>query len=231
MVIGVLCGSFSPPTIAHLHLSQTCITQGLCDKVIWVPSNDAYKKQTNILAARRLAMVKLALQNEENIIVSDHELQFETTISTQHSLEMIQAMYPNDVIRFIFGADKLHYRWIQKEALISAFDFIIIPRDDIDVPGVIAASKTLSKYQHKIHIVKHHEIISSTQAREQIWNTGYSDLVNPSVLKYIRDHHCYPFQDYLFCPECHRPVRDGKCFNPNCILGYPIDIYYNPYTD
>ena len=231
MIIGVLCGSFSPPTLAHVGLSQACIDQKLCDKVLWVPSNDAYKKSTNIKALHRCKMARLATQDNEKIVVSEHELEYETTISTFDSLKYIQKQYPNDTIRFIFGADKLHYRWIQKEALITSFEFIIIPRDNIDISAIIQASATLSQHVDRIHIVQYDEEISSTKVRDQLWNTGYSELLHPAVLKYIRNTRCYALQDYLFCPECHRPVRDGRCFNPSCILGYPIDIYYDSYTD
>jgi nicotinic acid mononucleotide adenylyltransferase len=135
-------------------------------------------------------------------------------------------MYPDDTIRFIFGADKLHYRWIQKEALITSFEFIIIPRDDINTNAIVQSSSTLSKFSHRIHMVEYHEEISSTKVRDQLYHTGYSNLVTPAVLKYIRMNKCYPLQDYLFCPECHRPITDGKCFNPTCVLGYPIDMFY-----
>ena len=226
MIIGVLCGSFSPPTIAHVNLSQACITQGLCDKIIWVPSNDAYKKSTNIKASHRCEMSRLATKDHENIVVSDHELKHETTISTFDSLKQIQLMYPGDTIRFIFGADKLHYRWIQKEALITSFEFILIPRDNIDISAIIQSSATLSRYVDRIHMVQYDEEISSTKVRDQLYHTGYSNLINAAVLKYIRTNKCYPLQDYLFCPECHRPITEGKCFNPLCILGYPIDMFY-----
>lgn len=226
MIIGVLCGSFSPPTIAHIRLSQACIAQGLCDKVLWVPSNDAYKKSTNIKALDRCEMARLATKDDENIIVSDHELKYETTISTFDSLKCIQQLYPHDTIRFIFGADKLHYRWIQKETLITSFEFILVPRDDINIDLIIQSSSTLSKNTDRIHILDYHEEISSTKVREQLWHTGYSELLHPTVLKYIKDTRCYAFQDSLFCPECHRPITDGKCFNPDCILGYPIDMFY-----
>ena len=60
MVIGILGGSFCPPTNAHIELSNMCVEKGICDKVIWVPVNDSYKKKTNISAKHRVEMVKLA---------------------------------------------------------------------------------------------------------------------------------------------------------------------------
>ena len=73
MTIGMLGGSFCPPTTAHLELSKKCIEKGLCDKVIWVPVNDAYKKATNIPAKHRVEMVKLAIQPYDFMEFSDFE--------------------------------------------------------------------------------------------------------------------------------------------------------------
>ena len=106
MIIGVLGGSFCPPTIAHVELSKACIEQGLCDKVIWIPVNDAYRKSTNIPSSHRIEMVKRALKNEKNIEFSLHEMQYDRTISTLESLQTLQTLYPNDELYFIAGADK-----------------------------------------------------------------------------------------------------------------------------
>ena len=84
----MLGGSFCPPTKAHIEISNMCIEQGLCDKVIWAPVNEAYRKSTNIEAYHRVEMVKLALANEQNIDYSLHEQNHTEIIRTLESSEL-----------------------------------------------------------------------------------------------------------------------------------------------
>ena len=116
MTIGMLGGSFCPPTTAHLELSKKCIEEGLCDKVVWVPVNDAYRKETNIPAKHRVEMVKLMFQNEENVDCSLHELDFDSVVYTIDSIKILKNQYyPNDKVVFIAGADKMGFNTNRQE--------------------------------------------------------------------------------------------------------------------
>lgn len=191
MIIGVLGGSFCPPTIAHLELSRQCLKAGLCDKVIWVPVNDAYKKSTNIPAKHRCEMVRLTLQNEENIEYSLHEQKHKDIIRTYESLQELQSLYPNDKLLFIAGADKLRFKWIQREAFVKNFGLILTNREDVDCEAVIASSATLSRYRDNIHVINYESSVSSTQARDELVSTGQTKLVVPEVLGYIKRNNLF----------------------------------------
>ena len=188
MVIGMLGGSFCPPTVAHLELSKKCIDSGLCDKVIWGPVNDAYKKDTKIAAKHRVEMVRLTLKNEENVTYSTHEQGYDKMVYTYDSLKMLQAQYPDAKIMFIAGADKLPLKWFQRESLLSEFGFILTNRGDIDCETIINQSPMLSKYRHNLNIINFDSDVSSTQVREQIRTIGKSDLIAPVVMEYIKKH-------------------------------------------
>lgn len=191
MIIGVLGGSFCPPTIAHLELSRQCLKSGLCDKVIWVPVNDAYKKSTNIPAKHRCEMVRLTLQNEENIEYSLHEQKHKDIIRTYESLQELQSLYPNDKLLFIAGADKLRFKWIQREAFVKNFGLILTNREDVDCEAVIASSKTLSQYRDNIYVINYESSVSSTQARDELMTTAQTNLVVPEVLGYIKRNNLF----------------------------------------
>lgn len=191
MIIGVLGGSFCPPTIAHLELSRQCLKSGLCDKVIWVPVNDAYKKSTNIPAKHRCEMVRLTLQNEENIEYSLHEQKHKDIIRTYESLQELQSLYPNDKLLFIAGADKLRFKWIQREAFVKNFGLILTNREDVDCEAVIASSKTLSQYRDNIYVINYESSVSSTQARDELVTTAQTNLVIPEVLGYIKRNNLF----------------------------------------
>ena len=186
MIIGMLGGSFCPPTIAHLELSKMCIEQGLCDKVVWVPVNDAYRKSTNIQAEHRINMVKLMLKNETNITYSLHEQNHQDIIRTYESIQELQAQYPNDKIVFIAGADKMGFKWFQREAFVRDFGFIVTNRGDVDCDAIINSSPTLSKWKENIRVLAYQSNVSSTQVREQLQSMGQSDLITVDVLQYIK---------------------------------------------
>lgn len=191
MVIGMLGGSFCPPTIAHVELSRKCIEAGLCDKVVWAPVNDAYRKATNIPAKHRIEMVKLALQNEPNITYSLHEQNHKDIIRTYESIQELQQQYPNDKIVFIAGADKMGFKWFQREAFVRDFGYIVTNRGDIDCEAMINASANLSKWRNNIKILNYDSDVSSTQVREQIQVNNKSDLLTPEVLEYIQNNHLF----------------------------------------
>lgn len=191
MVIGVLGGSFCPPTMAHIALSKACIEQGLCDKVIWVPVNDAYRKATNISAKHRIEMVKLAIANEPLIECSLHEMDYNEVVYTIDSLKMLQKLYPNDKILFIAGADKMGYKWFRREEMVRDFGYIVTSRGDIDCNAMIKESENLTRYRNNIKVVNYNSDISSTVVREQITSNGYSKLVHPNVMKYIKENNLF----------------------------------------
>lgn len=191
MRIGVLGGSFNPPTIAHLEVSKKCIEEGFCDKVIWIPVNDSYRKSTNIPARNRLDMVKLALKDEKNIGYSKHELYYDRIVRTFESLNILQSYLPNDELLFIAGADKLGFRWMQKEEFISKYGYILVNRGDINCEDVIEKSDVLRKYKSKIKILNYSSDVSSTQVRDEIKKLGSSSNITEPVLDYIMANKLY----------------------------------------
>lgn len=192
MTIGMLGGSFCPPTTAHLELSKKCIEEGLCDKVIWVPVNDAYRKETNIPAKHRVEMVKLMLQNEENVDCSLHELDFDSVVYTIDSIKILKNQYyPNDKVVFIAGADKMGFKWFQREEFVRDFGYIVTSRGDIDCNEMIEKSVNLSKHKKNIKILHFDSDISSTIVRNDIKEKKFSKYVSKEVLDYILKHNLF----------------------------------------
>lgn len=191
MVYGMLGGSFCPPTIAHVELSNLCVEKGLCDKVIWVPVNEAYRKATNISAKHRINMVELAIKDEPNIDISLHEQDFDGIVRTIDSIKILQKNYPQDKLLFIAGADKLGFKWIQREEFVRDFGLIVVNRGDIDCEELINNSNNLSRWKQNIKILNYNSDISSTIVRDEIKNSKESSLIKKEVLDYILENNLF----------------------------------------
>ena len=74
MRIGIFGGSFNPPHNTHLLIAKTLLKENIVDKIIFVPTGIHYEYKNNLLAnSIRYQMVKLMIQNEPNLEVSDVE--------------------------------------------------------------------------------------------------------------------------------------------------------------
>lgn len=187
----MLGGSFCPPTKAHVEISNLCIEKNLCDKVIWVPVNDFYRKSTNISSVHRVEMVKLALAEEPNIDFSLHELDYDRIVRTFESAQILQSLYPNDKIFFIAGADKIGFKWMQREEFVENFGYILLNRGDINCNDIINKTPTLLKWKNNINVLDYSSDISSTLVREEIKNLRTSNIISPKVLNYIKQNNLF----------------------------------------
>ena len=100
MKIAVYCGSFNPPHIGHYQLATHLLASHYADKVIVVPTGDAYPKQALAPAEYRLEMVQTMFANEPNILIDVEELNEDNATilndATDEELQMlIYRIYQN----------------------------------------------------------------------------------------------------------------------------------------
>ena len=75
--------------------------------------------------------------------------------------------------------------------MLNQFGYIVSSRDDIDCEDEIKKSANLTKYKHKIKIVKFNSNISSTIVRNDIQTKHKSDYIHKDVLEYIQTTQCF----------------------------------------
>ena len=75
---------------------------------------------------------------------------------------------------------------MQREEFVRDFGYIILNRGDYNCDEIISKSKNLTKWRENIKILEYDSNISSTIVREEIKNTGFSNLIPENVLEYIR---------------------------------------------
>ncbi|TKC00518.1 nicotinate (nicotinamide) nucleotide adenylyltransferase [Pedobacter cryophilus] len=132
MKIGLFFGSFNPIHIGHLIIANYMANHTSLDKVWLVvsPHNPLKEKKDLIQVYDRLEMAKLAIEEAENIVVSDVELKLPQPSYTIDTLTYLRELYPEHEFILIMGADNLKSlkKWKNYELILRDYHIYIYPR-------------------------------------------------------------------------------------------------------
>ncbi len=163
MRIGLFGGAFNPFHNGHLAIAKTAIEKAELDKLIFIPTGNApHKKETTISRGDRLNMLKLAIEDEERMSVSDYELTKNTVSYSADTTEYFKSLYPDDQLFFIIGDDSYNQleTWREPERIMRVATLLVFPREgakveppamEIDMPRVEISS---SDVRNKIKLGK-----------------------------------------------------------------------------
>lgn len=101
-------GTFNPFHNGHYEILKQAQRVVKPDQTIIVVNNISPHKLTHapVAGVDRLQMVKLALENEKNITISDYELNKKGPSYTFDSLTYFKKEFPNSEIYFLIGEDQ-----------------------------------------------------------------------------------------------------------------------------
>lgn len=200
--IVVMGGSFNPPTIAHEKLMLAAVNQLSADKGIFVPSSDAYvrrkmsKSEGSLVLPeeQRLALLQKVCESDPRLKVSTCEYQDDGRGHTFDTLQKIQEEYPDALLYFLIGADKLTIipRWNRNREFFETFDFAVVQRNGTAPRELIRQNKMLSAYEEIFHMVEEPEgisEISSTAVRNMLkeGNSEVRNLLSEGVYEMLAD--------------------------------------------
>ncbi len=104
---GFFGGCFNPVTNAHINLANLVLEKYNLDKVVFVPMGDKYQKQDLASEQHRFKMLKIATKNQENLEVSDIELNLPNALTMLEAFRKIKENYKDIKPYFVIGADNL----------------------------------------------------------------------------------------------------------------------------
>jgi len=191
MKIGLFFGSFNPIHIGHLVIASYMSEYTDLEK-IWLvisPHNPFKEKKTLLQDLKRLQLVRIALEDNNNIKASNIEFDLPKPSYTIHTLTYLQEKFPNDEFSLIMGADNLSgfSKWKNYEMIIENHDIYVYPRAGIDL-------KSIEESKHPRIKITDAPImeISSSFIREAIKNKKDIRYMLPqNVHQYIREMHYY----------------------------------------
>jgi nicotinate-nucleotide adenylyltransferase len=128
MKIGILGGSFNPPHLGHLHISEIAIKKLNLDQIWWIPTTqNPLKSSDNFLDfEQRILATKKFTEHNPKIFVKK--------IPNIYSIDLInflQKKYPKYEFIWIAGADNLQnlHRWKNFDILIKKIEFAFFSRE------------------------------------------------------------------------------------------------------
>jgi nicotinate-nucleotide adenylyltransferase len=179
-MIGLLGGSFNPPTNSHLNIAKLVLRSVKDVNCVFLQPTykHTFGKEKNYMK-NRLEMLKSI--EEYNIRLSTFEIDFKLDCGTYETLKKMNMVYKESEFIPIIGSDCLFEfeKWKNYEKLAKEYKFIIIKRPGYDI----------NKYDGILKnniILENNDFTSSTEVRKKLANNeDISNLVPKSVLKHV----------------------------------------------
>ena len=128
--IGLLGGSFNPPHLAHLMISETAIKRAGLDKVWWIvsPGNPLKNRSDTAPLAERMALCREMVRNPR-IDITDFEKDLPTPY-TAATVAFLKSRNPRVRLVWVMGADNLASfdRWQQWREIFAMVPVIVVDR-------------------------------------------------------------------------------------------------------
>ncbi len=192
MKVGLYFGSFNPIHVGHLIIANHMVDYYDFDQVWFVVSpHNPHKKKASLLEDyHRLALVKIAIEDNSKLKASDIEFKLEQPNYTVKTLAYLKEKYPQHHFSLLMGEDNLRsfHKWKNYEEIINNHALYVYPRWD----EVNEQTETL---QHKnIHLCQEVPMmkLSASFIRKAIKNgKDVKYLLTEPVYKYIDEMNFY----------------------------------------
>lgn len=203
MKVGLYFGSFNPIHVGHLVIANYMTEFSDLDQV-WIvvsPQNPLKKKSTLLADYHRLALVRVAIEDNPKLKVSDIEFNLPIPSYTASTLTYIQEKHPENEFALIMGEDNLRtfHKWFNYETILERHKIYVYPRART-IQEEIALSENLSQEQNQFE--KHPNVtmcddvpvmkISSSFIRKAIKNgDDVRYLLTEPVYNYVDEMNFY----------------------------------------
>lgn len=200
----VFGGTFDPPHLGHIELSQRVAAELQVDVTVYIPAgNPPHKDRVVTDAKHRLKMLESALEPYSDLIISE----FETRRSNRQSFTVTTLTHlrtccpPRSSVYLLMGADMAmsFYSWYQPERILELADPVVITRPPMTKDDIVKALPVRlsegerEQWRKRVLPLGLEFDVSSTELR-RLLRKGQFDhpkvvkMLTPGTLDYIRDH-------------------------------------------
>lgn len=195
--IGLFGGTFDPPHLGHLILASESQSQLELTRLLWTVTPDPPHKQDQSITPleHRLAMVRLAIEDNPSFELSDVELSRPGPHYTIDTMKLLAEQNPDAEIVPIIGGDSLSDlpTWHQPKEILYTAHWVGVMRRPGEETNLQALEQELPGISSKIHYVDAPLLeIASSEIRNRI-ATGkpFRYYLPEAVYEYIEKHHLY----------------------------------------
>jgi len=188
MRIGLLGGTFDPIHQGHLALAEAALKQLKLDRFYFIPTyqHPLEKKDAQASASDRLEMIKLAIQNQPKLAVSNFEVKREGVSYTVDTIKEFRKQFPKpNGLFFITGGDwgKNLDQWKEIDTIFSLAHFVVASRPGFDLNNLPQSVEVLDFVPLNV---------SSTQLRRDIKEGKIPErFLSSDVIAYIKKQQLY----------------------------------------
>lgn len=183
MKIGLYGGAFNPVHNGHMAVAKTAVRYMALDKLIFIPSGNApHKKESGISRTDRLNMLKIAIDGNEKMQISDYEILRSDVSYSADTAEYFKSIYQNDELFFLIGDDSYNalYTWHEPQRIMRCAKLLVFPREGGEV------------LPPAIKIPMERVLLSSSNIRERIrMGKDCTNVLPKGVFDYIIKNNLY----------------------------------------
>ena len=132
MKIGLYFGTFDPIHLGHISIANFLINNKILNEVWFIVTPQNPEKNISDLTDfnHRFEIVKIQIEEDDNLKASDIELNLERPNYTINSLKHISNKFPNDVFSIIIGQDNLinFKNWKDYQEILNRYKIYVYPR-------------------------------------------------------------------------------------------------------
>ncbi|MBE7055524.1 MAG: nicotinate (nicotinamide) nucleotide adenylyltransferase [Ruminococcaceae bacterium] len=187
MRTGLFGGAFNPVHNGHMAVARAAVKSAQLDRLIFIPTGNApHKKETSVTRQDRYNMLALAVSNEENMFVSDYEINRTQLSYSADTVEYFKGLFPDDSLFFIMGDDSYNqlHTWHEPHRITENATLLVFPREgaDITAPAIGISMDVVD--------------VSSSEIREKIkMGKDCRNLLPNAVFDYIIKRNLYGLRD------------------------------------
>lgn len=196
--IGIYGGTFNPPHLGHIQAARMAVQTLKLDKLLLIPDRIAPHKplpENSASPWQRLEMLRLAVQHDALIAVSDIELRREGPSYTYETVEQLEKAYPDDELIVLMGTDMFlsFDSWKAPERILEKASLAVAYRGSRgEQQAVQERAAALKARGIPVQLLENPVVeISSTQLRRMLAFQCADSFLCPEVAAYIRENGLY----------------------------------------
>lgn len=195
--VGLLGGSFDPVHRAHLALAQAALAHLAIDEVWWIPAGEPWQRAPlGATAQHRLAMLRLAVQNQPRMRVLTLEIDRAGPTYTADTLQQLQAAAaPGTAFTWLLGTDQLRNfcTWERWQAIATQVTLAVAQRAGAPLQAPARLQQHLQAAGRSLLELPFEPLgVSATDIRQRCQaGLPIHHLVPAAVADYIQQHQLY----------------------------------------